>query len=97
MQQEIPHGTAVIIEKMREREDRPILDIEATIYCEKASHKGMIIGKGGQPLKRIASAARADLESFLDTKVNLQCWVKVREDWRNQESMIRNFGLSDDS
>lgn len=97
MQQEIPHGTAVIIEKMREREDRPILDIEATIYCEKASHKGMIIGKGGQSLKRIASAARADLESFLDTKVNLQCWVKVREDWRNQESMIRNFGLSDDS
>lgn len=97
MQQEIPHGTAVIIEKMREREDRPILDIEATIYCEKASHKGMIIGKGGQSLKRIASAARADLETFLDMKVNLQCWVKVREDWRNQESMIRNFGLSDDS
>lgn len=97
LQQEIPHGTAVIIEKMREREDQNILDIEATIYCERASHKGMIIGKGGQALKRIASAARADLESFLDVHVNLQCWVKVREGWRNQESAIRNFGLSDES
>lgn len=96
LQQEIPHGTAVVIEKMRAREDKEIIDIEATIYCEKASHKGMIIGKGGAVLKRIASTARGDLEKFLDEKVNLQCWVKVKEDWRNKESMIRNFGLSGD-
>lgn len=96
LQQEIPHGTAVVIEKMRAREDKELIDIEATIYCEKASHKGMIIGKGGAVLKRIASTARGDLEKFLDEKVNLQCWVKVKEDWRNKESMIRNFGLSGD-
>ncbi len=96
LQQEIPHGTAVLIERMREREDQNIIDIEATIYCEKASHKGMIIGKGGQCLKRIATAARADLETFLDMHVNLKCWVKVQEGWRNQDSAIRNFGLSDD-
>lgn len=96
LQQEIPHGTAVLIERMHEREDQDIIDIDATIYCEKASHKGMIIGKGGQCLKRIASAARADLEAFLDTHVNLKCWVKVQEGWRNQDSAIRNFGLSDD-
>ena len=99
LQQEIPHGTAVVIEKQREREGRPeddpILDIEATIYCEKASHKGMIIGKGGAMLKKVASEARQDIERFLDTRVNLQCWVKVKEDWRNSDSMIRNFGLSD--
>lgn len=95
LQQEIPHGTAVLIEKMREREGGGILDVEATIYCEKASHKGMIIGKGGSMAKKIASAARTDLEAFFEEKVFLQCWVKVKEDWRNQESMIRNFGLSD--
>lgn len=95
LQQEIPHGTAVIIEKMRQREDQPIVDIDATIYCERESHKGMIIGKGGAMLKRVSSAARADLETFLDSRVFLQCWVKVKEDWRNKDSMIRNFGLSD--
>lgn len=95
LQQEIPHGTAVVIEKMREREDKPIIEIEATIYCEKTSHKGMIIGKGGAMLKRISSTARGDLERFLDEKVFLQCWVKVKDDWRNKESMIRNFGLSE--
>lgn len=95
LQQEIPHGTAVVIEKMREREDKPIIDIEATIYCEKMSHKGMVIGKNGAVLKKISSEARADLERFLDEKVFLQCWVKVKDDWRNKESMIRNFGLSD--
>ncbi len=95
LQQEIPHGTAVVIEKMRGREDKEIIDIEATIYCEKDSHKGMIIGKSGAVLKRIASSAREDIEKFLGEKVNLQCWVKVREDWRNKESAIRNFGLSD--
>lgn len=95
LHQEIPHGTAVVIEKMREREDKDIVDIDAMIYCEKESHKGMIIGKKGAVLKRIASAAREDIEAFLDTKVNLQCWIKVREDWRNKDTYIRNFGLSD--
>lgn len=94
MQQEIPHGTAVVIEKMREREDKNIIDIDATIYCERPTHKGMIIGKGGKVLKKIASEARADIESFLGCKINLQCWVKVKEDWRNKDGLITNFGLS---
>ena len=80
---------------MREREDRPgLLDIDATIYCERPSHKGMIIGKRGSMLKTIASAARAQMEQFLQAKVNLICWVKVKEDWRNKDGLIRNFGLS---
>ncbi|WMJ23407.1 GTPase Era [Paludicola sp. MB14-C6] len=95
LHQEIPHGTAVVIEKMREREGKDIMDIDAMIYCEKDSHKGMIIGKKGAVLKRIASTARTDIEEFLGVKINLQCWIKVREDWRNKESFIRNFGLSD--
>lgn len=94
MQQEIPHGTAVVIERMSERENQEIMDIDATIYCERSTHKGMIIGKGGRLLKKIASQARADMESFLDIKVNLQCWVKVKEDWRNKDGLINNFGLS---
>lgn len=94
LHQEIPHGTAVVIESMKEREDKEILDIDAMIYCEKNSHKGMIIGKNGAVLKRIASTAREEIEGFLDIKVNLKCWIKVREDWRNKDSMIRNFGLS---
>lgn len=93
MRDEIPHGTAVSIEKMREREEGGILDIEANIYCEKDSHKGMIIGKGGAMLKKIASEARVDLEEFLDVKINLKCWVKVRDDWRNNENIIRSLGL----
>lgn len=97
LHQEIPHGTAVVIEKMREREDtqKEIMDIEALIYCEKSSHKGMIIGKNGAVLKRIASASREEIESFLRIKINLKCWVKVREDWRNNDNFIRSFGLSD--
>lgn len=101
LHQEIPHGTAVVIEKMREREnntvsdEREIIDIEAMIYCEKDSHKGMIIGKKGAVLKRIASSARHDIEQFLDVKINLQCWVKVKEDWRNKDTFIKNFGLSE--
>lgn len=95
LHQEIPHGTAVVIEKMKERENKEIIDIDAMIYCEKNSHKGMIIGKNGAVLKRIGSTAREDIESFLDIKVNLKCWLKVREDWRNKEGLIRNFGLSD--
>ena len=90
---EIPHGTAVSVERMREREGKNLLDIDVEIYCEKDSHKGMIIGKGGEMLKRIASQAREDIERFLDCKVNLKCWVKVREDWRNSESMMKNFGF----
>ncbi len=93
LDKEIPHGTAVSIEKMREREDSDIVDIEAIIYCEKESHKGIIIGKGGAMLKRVSSLARADMERFFDCRVNLKCWVKVKEDWRNREGLIHNFGL----
>lgn len=91
---EIPHGTAVCIEKMKERNNgRNITDIDATIICEKDSHKGIIIGKGGSMLKKIGSAARADLESFFDCKINLQLWVKVKKDWRNKEIELKNFGF----
>ena len=90
---EIPHGIAVSVEKMRERPGQDLLDIEATIYCEKESHKGIIIGKGGAMLKKISTFARQDIERFFDCKVNLQCWVKVKEGWRNREGLIHNFGL----
>lgn len=93
LDKEIPHGIAVSIERMREREDKAILDIEAIIYCEKESHKGIIIGKHGDTLKRISTRAREDMERFFDCKVNLQTWVKVKEDWRNREGLIHNFGL----
>ena len=90
---EIPHGTAVAIERFKEREDSDILDIDATIYCERESHKGIIIGKSGAMLKRISTAARHDMEKFFDCRVNLKCWVKVKEDWRNREGLIHNIGL----
>lgn len=93
LDKEIPHGTAVAIEYFRERDNEDMLDIEATIYCEKESHKGIIIGKGGEMLKRISISARRDLEKFFDCRVNLKCWVKVKEDWRNREGLIHNFGL----
>lgn len=93
LDKEIPHGTAVGIEKMRERDDGSIMDVEATIYCERESHKGIIIGKGGNMLKKISTFARQDIEEFFDIKVNLKCWVKVKEDWRNREGLIHNFGL----
>lgn len=93
MDKEVPHGIAVSIEKMRERENRDILDVEAIIYCERESHKGMVIGKKGAMLKKISTYARQDLESFFGIKVNLQTWVKVKEDWRNREGLIHNFGL----
>lgn len=93
LDKEIPHGTAVAIERMRERDDGSIMDVEATIYCERESHKGIIIGKGGQMLKKISTYARQDIENFFDIKVNLKCWVKVKEDWRNREGIIHNFGL----
>lgn len=100
MNEEIPHGIAVTIEKMEERVNKngeDILDISAVLYCERESHKGMIIGKGGAMLKKIGQLAREDLENFFEIKVNLQCWVKVKEDWRNKEGLIRNFGLSNNS
>lgn len=93
MDKEIPHGIAVAVEKMSERQDKDILDIEATIYCERESHKGMVIGKNGTMLKKISTYARQDMESFFQIKVNLKCWVKVKLDWRNREGLIHNFGL----
>lgn len=93
LEREIPHGVAVSIEKMRERADKDILDVEAVIYCEKDSHKGIIIGKKGAMLKKISTYARQDMERFFDCKVNLQCWVKVKEGWRNRDGLIHNFGL----
>ena len=92
---EVPHGIAVGVEKMSERDDKDILDISAVIYCEKESHKGIIIGKGGAMLKKASTAARLELEEFFQIKVNLKCWVKVKEDWRNRENLIRSFGLSE--
>lgn len=93
LDKEIPHGVAVSIEKMRERSDTDLMDIEATVYCEKESHKGIIIGKKGASLKRISTYARQDMERFFGCRVNLRCWVKVKEDWRNREGLIHNFGL----
>lgn len=93
LDREIPHGVAVSIEKMREREDSDIMDIEAVIYCEKDSHKGIIIGKNGAMLKRISTRAREDMEKFFQCHINLRCWVKVKEGWRNKEGLIHNFGL----
>ena len=90
---EIPHGIAVAIDKMKERPGKnPMVDIEATIICERDSHKGIIIGKGGAMLKKIGSNARFELERMLDSKVNLKLWVKVKKDWRDSDFMIKNFG-----
>ena len=93
LDKEIPHGVAVSIEKMRERSDKNLIDVEATIYCEKESHKRIIIGKKGAMLKKISTYARQDMEKFFDCKINLQCWVKVKDGWRNREGLIHNFGL----
>lgn len=93
MDKEIPHGIAVSVEKMREREDRDILDIDAVIYCERERHKGMVIGKHGAMLKKISTYSRMDIEKFFGIQVNLKTWVKVKEDWRNREGLIHNFGL----
>ena len=96
LEKEIPHGTAVEITKFSERDDG-IIDIDATIYCEKQSHKGIIIGKHGEMLKKISSAARADCERFMGTKVYLQTWVRVKEHWRDSDYLISNFGYSRES
>ena len=91
LDREIPHGTAVEITKFSER-DNGIIDIDATIFCEKASHKGIIIGKGGEMLKKISSMARADCEKFMGTRVFLTTWVKYKENWRDNDFLVRNFG-----
>ena len=94
LDKEIPHGTAVEITTFTER-DNGIIDIDATIYCEKASHKGIIIGKHGDMLKKISSQARTDCERFMGTKVYLTTWVKVKENWRDSDFLVRNFGYKE--
>ena len=94
LDKEIPHGTAVEVTKFSEREDG-IIDMDVTIYCEKASHKGIIIGKKGAMLKKIGELARKDVEAFMGTKVFLQTWVKVKENWRDSQAQLRNFGFTD--
>lgn len=94
LDREVPHGTAVEINRFSERDDG-IIDIDATIYCEKASHKGIIIGKQGAMLKKISTMARTDCERFMGTKVYLTTWVKVKENWRDSDFMVRNFGYSE--
>ncbi len=93
MRDEIPHGIAVVVERFKERPGTDLIDIDVNIYCERESHKGMVIGKGGSMLKKIASAARTDCEEFLGCRVNLQCWVKVKSDWRDNEFLLNNFGF----
>lgn len=92
LEEEIPHGIAVSIEKMQERRGGQIMDIEATIICERDSHKGIVIGKGGAMLGKIGSQARREIEKMLEMQVNLQLWVKVKKDWRDSDYMIKNFG-----
>ncbi|MBR5126287.1 MAG: GTPase Era [Oscillospiraceae bacterium] len=94
LDKEIPHGTAVEITKFSER-DNGVIDIDATIYCEKASHKGIIIGKQGAMLKKISTMARTDCEKFMGTRVYLTTWVKVKENWRDSDFLVRNFGYSE--
>lgn len=93
LDKEIPHGTAVEITRFIERDDE-VIEVDATIYCEKASHKGIIIGKNGEKLKKISTAAREDMERFMGTKVFLQTWVKVKENWRDSDFLLRNFGYN---
>lgn len=95
LEREVPHGTAVEVNRFSER-DNGVIDLDVTIYCEKASHKGIIIGKGGGMLKKISTMARVDCEKFMGTKVYLQTWVKVKENWRDSNFLIRNFGYRDE-
>ena len=89
---EIPHGIAVAIESMKERQNKSLMDISAVIYCDKENHKKIIIGKNGNMLKNIGSKARKDIEMFLDIKINLNLWVKVKENWKNKITLLKNFG-----
>ena len=97
MQDEVPHGIAVVTESFSEREDKDILDISVLIYCEKESHKRIIIGKNGAMLKKVGANARRELEKFFRIQVNLQTWVKVKEDWRNRGAILQQFGLNSDA
>lgn len=92
-EKEIPHGTAVVIERMKMRDDKNLMDIDTTIYCERDTHKGILIGKKGAMLKKISTYARQDMENFFGCKVNLKTWIKVKEDWRNKENLMRSFGF----
>ncbi len=92
LDKEVPHGLAVDIEQFKERDDG-IVDISASIYCERESHKGIVIGKGGQMLKKVGTLARRDMEAFFECKINLKLWVKVKENWRDRQGSIHNFGL----
>ncbi len=92
LNEEVPHGIAVTIEQMKMRKNRELMDIDASIVCERDSHKGIIIGKNGAMLKKIGSLARPEIEEMLDCKVNLKLWVKVRKDWRDSDLMMKNFG-----
>ena len=94
LDEEIPHGIAVTIEKMRERKGQHIVDISAVIYCERDSHKGIIIGKQGSMLKKIGSNARFEIEKMLEERVNLKIWVKVKKDWRDSDTLMKNFGYN---
>lgn len=96
LDKEVPHGIAVVIDRMKDREQGGIVDIDATIICERDSHKGIIIGKKGAMLKKIGSQARHDMENLLDTKVNLKLWVKVKKDWRDSEFLLKNYGYRND-
>lgn len=91
---ELPHGIGVVVERMKERETGDIIDIDATIFCEKDSHKGMVIGKQGSVLKKVGMLARQEIETFLDCKVNLKLWVKVKSDWRNREGALHEMGYT---
>lgn len=97
LDKEIPHGTAVVIERFKHRDTGTITDIDATIYCERSSHKGIIIGKGGSMLKKVGSYARQDMENFFGCKINLTLWVKVKEDWRNREGILRSLGYDENN
>ena len=92
LDREVPHGVAVFVERMREREEGGLTDIDATIYCERESHKAILIGKGGAMLKKIGTYARADMERFFGCHIHLKLWVKVKEDWRNREGILRSLG-----
>ena len=94
LSEEVPHGIAVSIDQMKKRKGRKMFDIDATIICERDSHKGIIIGKQGSMLKRIGSQARRDIEDMLECQVNLQLWVKVKKDWRDSDFLLKNFGYN---
>lgn len=96
LDKEIPHGIAVVIDRMKERPDGSLIDIDATIICERDSHKGIVIGKQGAMLKKIGSKARVSMENLLDTKVNLKLWVKVKKDWRDSDTLLRNYGYHEE-